>query len=223
VDDLAIFNMAIAACGGRTVLASTADQSAEAQQCRLWYVPSRNWVFQRAYWPTTRVVEKLTLLATNDFQDDWTPNDPPLPWKYAYQQPVEMVSPREITTATPTTTNTAHAPPRNEFALSTMNGTKIIATNVEFAVLSYNKAVDNPAEWDADLLMAVIYRLASDISAALSLDLNQKQALMTQSNFHISEALVRAANADNLRMTEPEAELVQARTGIARAPQNARR
>lgn len=222
MDDLAIFNMAIGACGGRMVLASTSDQSVEAYQCRLWYTLSRNWVFQRAYWPTTRVTEKLTLLATNDFQDDWTPADPPLPWKYAYQQPLGMISPRELVSASPSTSSLPSAP-RNEFALSTMNGTKIIATNVEFAVLSHNKAVDNPAEWDADLAMAVVYRLASDISSALSLDINKKQALVQQSNFHISEALVRSANADNIRMTEPEGDLVQARTGIAGAPQNARR
>jgi hypothetical protein len=213
MDVLGVYNGALTQAGGRRLLASIADVSAEAAICRLWYNSSRDYVFRKAYWPSLRHTEALALTATNDFADAWTSADPPLPWKYAYALPTGMLSARYINSADTDSVGTPNVI-NGDFTIEIMGGARIIATNVENAILTYTKAVDDPALWDNELLQAVIHMFAANITMPLS-----GQPEIRNNNYQIAQtyitmALENQANADHQRLTEPASEIVESRGGF---------
>lgn len=221
MDILAVYNAALTQAGGRRLLSSTSDVSVEAAQLRLWYLPSRDYVFRKAYWPTLRHTAALALVAENDFANAWTAADPPLPWRYAYAIPAGMIAARHINSAEvssggPSITDA-------DFTFDRIGTTRVIATNCPGAVLTYTKATDNPAEWDNDLLQAVIFHLAANITMPLSGDPQIQRSNFQIAQQYITNALETQANADSQRLTEPLSEIIESRGGYLPAPRSGRR
>lgn len=217
MDVRGVYNAALTQAGGRRLLASIADNSVEAEMCRLWYEPSRDYVFRKAYWPSLRYTETLALSATNDFADAWQAGDPPLPWKYSYAAPAGMLSARYINSADVDSSGTPSVI-RGDFTLEIVGGNRIIATNVENAVLTYTKAVADPGAWDNELLQAVIHQFAANITMPLSGQVNIRTTNLQIAQSYITMALENQANADHLRLTEPTSSIIESRSGYIPAP-----
>ncbi len=210
MDVLGVWNAALTQAGGRQLLASTADESVAADLLRLWYLPSRDFIFRKAAWPCLRHVTTLALIAENDFADDWTPADPPLPWRFAYARPANMLAARWLQSAKVDAGKVSMVRDY-DFALITMNGARVIVTNVESAILTYTRPVEDPDQWDDDLLQAVIFHLAGNITMPLS-----GQAPLQRNNFTIAAeytrmALETQANADHQHVPEATSEMVESR------------
>ncbi len=210
MDVLGVWNAALTQAGGRQLLASTADVSLAGDLLRLWYVPSRDYVFRKAAWPSLRYVTTLALVAENDFVDDWTPADPPLPWRYAYARPANMLAARWLQSAK-VDAGKISSVREYDFAFSRMGDAKVILTNVESAVLTYSKPVENPEDWDDDLLQAVIFHLAGNLTMPLS-----GQAPLQRSNFAVASEYIRMAletqaNADHQYVPEATSEMIESR------------
>ena len=211
MDKLAIFNMAVSLAGGRRLLPSDSANTVEGEQCRLWYVTARDSVFRRAYWPSIRLTEPLTMIAENDFLNDWVLGDPPLPWRFVYAAPAGMLGARQIDAANSSAT-------KMPFAIEYMNvsatRTRVILTDCESALLTYTKVAEDPAVWDNHLQLAVAHQLASHIVPALSGNPALASQAQSRANFFVAQALETQANAEEHPAPHlAENEILASRTG----------
>jgi len=210
MDKLAIFNMAVSLAGGRSVLSSVNAVKVEAEQCRLWYDISRDFIFRRAYWPSLRETTALAVVAENDFADNWTAADPPLPWRFAYAAPANMLSARFINSAD----GSVHdAEFQQQYMIVASVRTKVILTDCPTAVLTYTLPEDNPEAWDVNLQMAVINQLAANITSAVSGSPDFARASAQRAESYTILALENQANADQQNITLPQGDILQSRSG----------
>lgn len=209
MNQLAIYNMAISLAGGRKLLSATTDVLPEAEQCNLWYEASRDYAFRMAYWPELRATATLSLVAQNDFADAWTPTDPPLPWKYSYTRPANMFAMRYVLEAA--AMNSQPQPKRWDFA----EHGALILTNAEAAVGIYTVLQTDPAAWGPHLVQTIANVLASNIATALSGKLEIGNALLQRAQLIANTAMGVQANTDQQTLLDPQAEILQARSGFS--------
>lgn len=178
-----VFNMALQASTAKGKIGTSTEVSREAEICTLWYETVRDHILRAAPWPCTRKTVSLAPLAERDFTLDWATGDPEPPWRYAYAYPSDMIRPRRLS-------NYAR------FTTALTNGARSVLTDVEEAALIYTMRQTTVAAWDADLLMAIVFGLASYISIPLTGKMQIANANLTLANQKILDARVNAANQD---------------------------
>lgn len=192
-----IYNLALSLCQHKARVSSPTESSREADVCSLWYSITRDTVLRAAYWPSTGVYRRLSLLATWDGTTDWDQDDPSPDWTYAYSVPSDMIRPRHLTTY-------------GRFKIDWYRPTgsdpvRAIMTDLEDAVLHYTFRQTTPAEWDDALYMAVVYGLAGHIAMPLTGKTTLANRNFELANVNIREAQAAVANSEEVQVdTTPE-------------------
>jgi len=211
MDKLAIFKMAVSLAGGRRLPASIDAATVEAEQCRLWYIIARDSVFRRAYWPSIRLTDALSVVTENDFVDDWSVGDPPLPWRFAYLVPNGLLGARKVGSADGSVSD---APFALEYMQVNTVRTRVILTDCKGALLTYTKVNEDAALWDNHLQLAVAHQLAAHIVPALSGNAPLSSQAQSRANFFIAQALETQSNAEEHPVPYNEVnEILASRTG----------
>jgi len=183
--EVQVYNLAVSAVGGTGNIASTQEESREAEVCRLWFGPVRDRVLRAAHWPCAKTFSRLAELAQNDGEDAWTELDPEPGYTYAFHCPSDMLIPRYITTFERFSLST-YSPTRQ--AISCQNGTPI---------LCYTKRQTNVAQWDISLGTAITAALAARICSQLTGKNVKARSLLEEANSYISTAREEAGNASS--------------------------
>lgn len=212
---LDIFNQALSLVGGRHTLASTGQSSVEAEQCRIWYTQSRDFVFRKAYWPSIRETAVLALISERNFAQPWVAGDPPPPWQFAYAFPADAFAVQHIYNgAAPAPQPNEYTQGQARFSMEIVDGQRAILTQIANAVATYTVVVDDPARWDVNLYMAVVHSLASNLSMALVGRPDVAQAIFQKAEYFAQQALESQANNDARRINDPFVDTAQSRTGM---------
>lgn len=181
-DEVSIFNMALDAVGTRSDVSSTAEESREAEICRLWFGPTRDLVLSAAPWSVATGYARLALLATRDDTLQWVATDPAPGFRNAYAAPSDMLLPRYLSTY-------------GRFIQGVQGSQKAIMSQEQASVLVYTRQETRVGLWDPSLSMAVVYALAAFISMPLHAKTQRAAAAENKANGLILQARVADANA----------------------------
>lgn len=182
MDEAAIYNMALSACGSRATVALTSEDTPEAKVCNLWYEIVRDQVFKTAPWPSLRGIARLALNTERDQDAQWVVTDPAPGWNFSYNAPSDMIRPRFQATYN-----------KFDLGLSSAN-IPLIFSNDYQSLLTYTRRVTLVNLWDVDLQMAVVFALGAHIVRKVSGSRTDKQFLIAQAQDKIDLARVNAAN-----------------------------
>ncbi len=183
LNEVKIYNMAINAIGNRDDVAATTESSREAEVCRTWYEPVRDFVLRAAYWPSCKAFSRLALQAERDTNEVWVSTDPEPGYLYVYAGPSDMLAPRYLTTFA-------------NFSYGVYGTARSISTNQETPILCYTKRQTDISLWDPQLQLAVALALASFISGPLRAKPGVDNKTREQANQLILEARVNTANSE---------------------------
>lgn len=177
---LGIYNAAISAARGKGRLSSLTDATRERTECDIWYDQIRTQILEAAYWPTARQVARLALVNTRDFAADWAAGNPEPQFTYKYILPSNCLRPWYLANY-------------EQFVINynVGEGSLMLNTNVEDAVLIYAGDQLNPALWSPGLRMAVVYGLAAAISGAI-----KGENSLVQLNYQLANEQIMAARAN---------------------------
>lgn len=154
-DLVGIYNMALGAIGAQGQLTSTTDPLREAEVCNLHYGQVRKLVFSMAWWPSLRATARLALSVERD--GVWDEGEPAPRFRYAYSLPSTCVRPRFLDGYVP-------------FIIERTGSTKTLQTNVSPALLTYTELVEDPNEWDTELVELLVAMLAVKVSMPIRRD-----------------------------------------------------
>ncbi len=178
-----IFNLACSIVGTKSSIATEAEASKEAEECRLWYDLSRDAVMEAAHWPSTRAFSRLGLLAERNTSADWVLGDPEPGYKFAYSTPTKMLRPWYLTNF-------------DRFTLGLHNDERVaVMTDTDEPILMYSRRQISVESWDAQLKLAIAHALASFIALKLTGKVARAKANQERANQIIGEARASAANA----------------------------
>lgn len=150
-----ICNLALANMGANANVASISppEGSVQAQLCARFYPIARDKLLEDHEWSFAERRQYLALYATN-------PTDS---WLYAYALPADCVKPRAVLLPK-STDDTA----TQDYVESTADdGSKIILTNVEDAVLVYTRRVTDTAKFGALVIDALAWLLTSFLAGPI--------------------------------------------------------
>lgn len=181
-DEVTIYNLALDAVGTRSNVSSPAEESREAEVCRLWFGPTRDLVLCAAPWSVATAYSRLALLATRDDTLQWQPTDPAPGYHFAYAAPSDMIQPRFMSSY-------------GRFIQGIYDNKKALMTQDETALLVYTKRQTVVAHWSPDLAMAVSMALAAAIAMPLHGKAQRAKNAQDQGNLLILQARVNDANA----------------------------
>lgn len=207
---VAIFNMAISSTGGQAVLSSPDEDTIAAEQCRLWYVTARDFIFKKTYWPVIKKSARLVVVAENDFSDDWTEADPPLPWRFAYAAPNEMLNVQYLFSIKET--NYPQRYQFDEFELGRHNNAKVIFTQLEYAGAQYSMVNDNSGEWQENLRLAVAMQLGALIAPALGTKTSQIALIEQRMDKYVMDCHTQVANEAEIQFLQEPNAILDSRT-----------
>lgn len=191
-DEVSIFNQALNAIGTRDNVSSVAENSREAEVCRLWYTTTRDQVLRAAYWNCAKAYARLAVAAQRDETVAWQAGDPEPGFLFAYALPSDCIRPRFLSSY-------------SRFTVGVNGGAPALFSNAEEVILFYTKRETNVALWDASLQMAVAYALAAYICKPLTGKIRGAQDAERQANNLILLAREEHANDDdNLLDTLPD-------------------
>ena len=180
-DLVGLYNLSLSAVGHRSPIALPTEDSREARLCNRWFESVRDQILCAAPWASCRASALLALNAERDYDVDWAAGDPEPPWLFQYATPADFLYPRFL----------QHF---ELFIMGDKDGSPVIHTNAEDALLIYNKKQIVPSAWSADLWMAMVYGLAAHICIPLSGKMSTAQTMLNQANNMIITARVNAAN-----------------------------
>lgn len=183
-DLVTLFNLASGSAGGKNSISSPTENSREAELCRMWYEPVRNFVLRAAPWSSTKTFARLSVLKERNDSLPWADGDPEPGYRFAYSLPDNFLYPRYLV-------NFAH------FTMGLLQSNRLaIMTNQEEAVLCYSLLQTSPVMWDPALFMAVAYALAAKITVPLSGKDERQRAAVQEANSIILLARTNEANQD---------------------------
>ena len=173
-----IWNLALSAAGGRGLVTSPSDKSREADLCRQWFPQVKDTIMKSASWPCGRKFQRLSLITEQDTDVEWTGLTPSPDWRYGYAEPSDMLAPRYLSTFA-------------RFDRLQFNGSTLIMTNQDRAILHYSADVDDVSRWDVSLTNAIIHTLASVITTPLT-----GKRLLARENREIANEVVLLAQTE---------------------------
>lgn len=154
--EVEVYNLALARIGVfNKAVASTTEASKEAQICKLFFNPMRDYVLEEIHW---RFAEKRVALADL--------GTPPTNWGYRYSYPADCIKANYLTLPGLRNTRLDQRPP---FQISGDGNAKFILTDLPTAELVYTCRVEDLGLWPAMAISALAYRLAAEIAMPLSI------------------------------------------------------
>ena len=179
ISSVKIANMALSNIGARSSIESFSEQSAEANECNLWYDFARLQVLGAYDWNFASRRQALSLHSEAAPENVWT---------YRYQYPASCIAFREIVNPL--------GPYADAVPFETENdatGTaKTILTDMEDAVGRFTFDLESPNLFSPYFVMTLSYLLASYIAFPLTGKMDIKGA-----NLQIYDRLIRLAPALN--------------------------
>lgn len=161
-----ICNMALSRIGNAQRIDSLAEQSAQAEQCALFYEQTRDWVLRDMPWPFATKFVALAEVAVNP--------DPVHAHSYAF--PPDCLFARRIVSQAipgqywPLAYEGFDLPrmPAIPFRVVQGESARLIATSVSPAGLEYTARVEDPGFFDPIFVSALAYKLGVEIAPALA-------------------------------------------------------
>jgi hypothetical protein len=211
-----IGNRALQLLGTRTTMASLVEQSNEATQINLCFIPIQSWCSGLANWNFARNTAVLTSLKAAG-SPPWTGLYPSPGWNYEYALPADFVRAIYLTNGT-TNTGTASAvafigePRRFALAVDTIASVQqeVLLTN-EFpiAILIYTAFITNPTAWPWYFERLMVLALAKTVCLALTGDKKLLAELGQDLEQQISVA-IQANTIEGLMIPDATPEWIQA-------------
>jgi len=177
-----ICNLALSHIGASATISSLTEQSEEAFHCNLLYADARD-ALLRAY-PWGFATRHLALSDVGD---------PPGNWSYRYSYPNDCLFAREILQTT-----SGGDPIDFEIALGDAYNARVILTDQESATLIYTYKVTNTLVFDSLFIVALAWRLASEIAMPLTRDEKRMKTAHLMYQTTISEAQTFNANESQI-------------------------
>lgn len=162
-----ISNMALSRLGNSQRINALDEASIEAEQCSLFYEPSRDFVLRDYPWGFATAFVSLAQVATN----------PDPEYAYAYSMPSDCLKARKIVNSVfpeggwpfPGCIERPNIPAT---AFRVINGSsgRLISTAVSPATLEYTLQVTSPELFDPMFVSALAWKLAAQVAPALAKD-----------------------------------------------------
>ncbi|MBD1601987.1 hypothetical protein [Pseudomonas typographi] len=167
-----ICNMALSRIGNSQRINALTEASIQAEQCSLFYEPSRDFVLRDYPWAFATAFVSLAQVSTNP--------DPEYP--YCYSMPTDCLKARRIVNEAfpegywpfPERIERPRIP-RIGFRIINGSSGRLISTSVSPATLEYTIKVDSPELFDPIFVSALAWRLAGQIAPAIAKDANVAQ------------------------------------------------
>jgi hypothetical protein len=177
-----ICNLALSHIGASATISSLTEQSEEAFHCNLLYADARDALLRAYPWGfSTRH------LALSDV------GDPPGNWSYRYSYPNDCLFAREILQTT-----SGGDPIDFEIALGDAYNARVILTDQETATLIYTYKATNTLVFDSLFIIALAWRLASEIAMPLTRDEKRMKNAYEMYITTLSEAKTFNANESQI-------------------------
>ena len=211
--EVAVYNLALNAMGGRNNVSSPSENSREAEVCRLWFTVVRDQILSAASWPEATAIVQLAQLSsggavTPDYnntnfppgapyadgfiedlfdlaQVNYTPGGPTPGYGYVYALPNDCIQPQYLLNY-------------DRFKVTGYaDDQEVLITNSSPAVLAYTKQLITISAWSSPLQMAIVYGLAAHICMPLSGKPSRGRELLQMANQYVMNARENAANVSN--------------------------
>lgn len=177
-----IWNTALSHLGQKASVTDPDEASAEANHCRRFYPIAVSVILEAYAWgfATRRVALAVVTNPVNH-------------WAYAYALPNMCLKARAV--LLPESTDDSKEQP---FAIeSAADGSSILYTNVEDAVLRYTTLVEDTTKFTPYFVMALSYALASLVSGPITKDPKTKKSMMDAAMYYTQLAEAADANASS--------------------------
>lgn len=187
-----ICNMALSRIGNSDRIDALDEDSAQAEQCSLFYAPSRDFVLREFHWGFATAFVSLAEVSANP--------DPEYP--YAYAMPTDCLKARRIVGASipdefwPCINDGWARPVVRPIPFRVINGpsSSLIATTLSPATLEYTKTIESSEAFDPVFVSALAWKLASQIAPALSNNAGIAQNCDAQYQIEIARASAAMLN-----------------------------
>lgn len=153
---------------------SLTEASFVAQQCALHYAPTRDWLLEDHAWQFAKQTRPLSLLqlTTNEWEYIYAyPSDT---IKVNYLMPLQDYSgvsglnaANSFLSIYGTTEPERFSRVQIPYQILNINGTKVIATNLSEAVISYQRVVEDPEAYSRAFVQALAYLLSSKLAVSI--------------------------------------------------------
>ena len=182
---ISICNLALSHVGGYSI-AALDEQSAEARLCARHYEVCRDEVLRGFKWAFATKLRPLALAADVTF-----PN-----WEHVYAYPADCLAPRRIVGAG---TRKPSAPLEYTVVSAAAGTQKYILSDDPEAYLEYTARITDPAQFDAQFVSALSYRLAADLVTGLTGDSKERGSLLQVYGALLAEAKATSAGEQTER------------------------
>lgn len=215
-----ICNRALSRIGTRSTIASLTEDSNEARQCNMLYVPTRDEVISMAWWNFAKKTATLSLLKsapgtpTNPTgATQWSSAYPAPPWLYEYAYPSDCIQFKMIVPqidtgviGTPLMSNLASFYPyvmapwaavRFEVVTDTDtqgNQINVIDTNQYQAIGVYTMRITNPNLFSGNFTEALVCALGAKLAQPLTGDRALRNEMFQLANDRITQARASDGN-----------------------------
>jgi hypothetical protein len=206
-----ICNIALSRVRAKSI-GSLTEQSAQAEQCRIFYPEARNLVLSLVDWPFNKATITMAQKTTT-----------PAEWAFAYAYPTDCLRVRYVLpTGSGLIDNyrgyddrlTQYDQIQVAFDVQLdENGDQVIVTNYDQARLVYSKRVSDVRLFGQMVTEMIAYRLAMDLAIQLGGDSGQRYQSTAQANF---ESMKQEAEAKYLNQALPRQKQALPRSVSAR-------
>ncbi len=175
-----IWNLALSNIGHKANIADPDEATAEANHCRRFYPIALGITLERFAWgfATRRVALAEVTNPVNH-------------WMFAYALPNLCVAPRAV--LLPESTDDSQ---EQDFAIeSAEDGSGILYTNVENAVLKYTTLVEDTTRYPYLFVTALSYDLAAMLAGPIPKDVKVKKAMLDAALYYTGQAEAADANS----------------------------
>jgi hypothetical protein len=171
ISDVQIANFALSKIGDDSTIESLTENSAQANECNLWFDHSRKQTLSAFSWSFAKA--RITLATHGD--------DPPANWGYRYQYPSATVKARFIENPAGRDADPV------EFVIETSDdGTRSILTDLDEAKLIFTKDITDPSLYSEFFIEALAAVLASHIAYALTGKIKLQRSIAGEARFLLS-------------------------------------
>lgn len=196
---LDIYNTALSAVHAKGRLSSIEENSREREECDIWYDIVLRTVQEAAFWPSSRQVSYLALLAERNTSADWVETDPMPEYRFKYALPAACLRPWYLTDFS-----------RFSLSFDASINAITLSTNVENAALVYARKQELITLWSPGQILATVYGLAGHIGGPIT-----GRGEIVQKNFNLAnqillDAQMAVANSE-FQQLESIPEVIMAR------------
>lgn len=190
MDETQLYNLALDTIGARANISLPTEQSRAAEACNRWYGSIRDQVLASAPWPEATKMARLSLLATQDADEDsvWADGDPRPDLLNSYALPSDYLHAQYLTDY-------------QSFTIQSYGtDNRALMFSGETPILIYTFRQTRISLWSPQLQMAIMQALAARICIPLTGKTSRAKLLIEQANQHILAAREAAANMGNERL-----------------------